>query len=910
MAKRRRVHYVLSTHWDREWYKPFQEYRWHLARMIDHVIDGFSNGRLKGPFQTDGQAIVIEDYLEVRPERRELVARLARQGKLVLGPWYCMPDEFTVSGESLIRNLQAGREFARSLGAEPSSSGFICDMFGHNSQLPQIFAGFGIKTAFLWRGTNTIERRNLIWRGADGTSIACYRFGSSGYGTYAIDVRGAHKPEHFDGKEIAKRLETYLKLEAEQTDAEPLLLFDGSDHNVWDEAAYKVLLDRQASDRNYEIVHTDLDAYSRELLASANKIKTMVDGELREPGKANHQTEQQWLIPGVLSSRVTLKQQNRQCETLLCHWAEPFATFAADALASDYPQGFLNVAWRWLLQNHPHDSIDGCSADQVHREMEFRFAQSRQIANRLAEQATFELAASVTGELAGNELRVAVFNPLPRDLDRVVELELRIPEAWPKFTEFFGFEPKPSFRIHDAQGNELPYQRLAQKMKIVNTRYKPNGTDVFWTDNVRVALRLTVPAMGYTTLTVKSGRDNFDVARYPERPGLATSERSMANDKLEVQIESNGTLTLTDKQTGQTYSRLLTFEDSADIGDGWYHGPAVNDETFVSTACPADVSLVHDGPLLATFRIRNRMHVPAEFVFAKSMSRSPEMAELIIDNLVSLRPGQDHLDITTTINNIAGDHRLRVLLPSGANTTTYLADSQFDVVERPIALRSDNHLYRELEVEAKPQISWTAVFDQARGLAVVADGLLETAVQDRPERPVALTLFRATRRTIFTEGEPDGQLKTNLTFRYRILPVAADAPRTRLCELGQDLSAGLRVLTMQPADLVLHRQILGQAKLRPASLPATASFLKLEGQAVMTSLRQAGDATEVRLFNPLTSAITVKLDTSLRPAGVAKPSRYRLVDLESRPLGKPVKIKGAISLKLAPKKMATLRLEK
>lgn len=129
----RNVHYVLSTHWDREWYQTFQNYRYRLVKLFDHLIEGWQDGRLQGPFQTDGQFIILEDYLEIRPERRKQVDQLVREGKFVLGPWYVLPDEFLVSGESLVRNLRMGREKTRAFGVEPSNAGFLCDMFGHNS---------------------------------------------------------------------------------------------------------------------------------------------------------------------------------------------------------------------------------------------------------------------------------------------------------------------------------------------------------------------------------------------------------------------------------------------------------------------------------------------------------------------------------------------------------------------------------------------------------------------------------------------------------------------------------------------------------------------------------------------------------------------------------------------------------
>jgi len=325
---KRRVHYVLSTHWDREWYQSFQDYRYRLVRLLDRVLDGFSDGRLKGPFFTDGQVIILEDYLEVRPERRQTIEALVREGKLVVGPWYAMPDEFIISGESLVRNLRLGREVARSLGAEPSDAGFVCDIFGHNSQMPQIFAGFGIRGGFVWRGVNYDDTKHILWRGADGTELPTYRFGLGGYCGYAIGVRHISAPDcELDAETFHRELWNTIRSHAQVTEVDPILLFDGGDHQEWDQRAYGFLIEEmRAGDDAYEIVHSSLDDYMNEMLAQADRIGKVIQGELREPGE-NRPSEMgnQWLIPGVLSSRVRIKQANAECQTLLCRWAEPMS---------------------------------------------------------------------------------------------------------------------------------------------------------------------------------------------------------------------------------------------------------------------------------------------------------------------------------------------------------------------------------------------------------------------------------------------------------------------------------------------------------------------------------------------------------------------------------------------------------
>ena len=116
-------------------------------------------------------------------------------------------------------------------------------------------------------------------------------------------------------------------------------------------------------------MHSHLDGFIEDLREQRDKITRMFTGELREPGELG---DDAWVIPGVLSSRIHLKQANARCENELCLWAEPFSVFAA-GLGVPYPKRYLELAWKYLLQNHPHDSICGCSIDQVHKDMEYRF---------------------------------------------------------------------------------------------------------------------------------------------------------------------------------------------------------------------------------------------------------------------------------------------------------------------------------------------------------------------------------------------------------------------------------------------------------------------------------------------------------------------------------------------------------
>ena len=287
------------------------------------------------------------------------------------------------------------------------------------------------------------------------------------------------------------------------------------------------------------------------------------------------------------------------------------------------------------------------------------------------------------------------------------------------------------------------------------------------------------------------------------------------------------------------------------------------------------------------------------------MTRADELHGMVIDSLVTLRDDADWVEVETVVQNDVLDHRLRVLFPSGAQTDTCLMDTPFDVVERKIALRPDNYQYREPEIESKPQQTFTAVFDDQRGLAVVSSGLLECAVQDLPDRPVALTLFRATRRTVNTDGEPGGQEQGELRFHYWIVPLQGEPDRARLFELGQEISGGVRVVHISAGEM---------ARLRPAqfsqesALPLEAGYLSVDGPVVVTSVRREGQGTEVRFFNPNTYPVEASLDFSRLPQQAQRPVEVYPVNFESEPTGQPYPVEaGRAVIALGPKQIQTLR---
>src|SRR5579885_3318058 len=146
MTRQLNIILVPHTHWDREWYQTFQQFRIRLVKTIDKLLDILDQDDQFTYFMLDGQTIVLDDYLEVQPEQEERLRRYIQAGRILVGPWYLQPDEFLVSGEALIRNLQIGLQRASQFGT-PMRVGYVPDCFGHIAQLPQILQGCGIDSA-------------------------------------------------------------------------------------------------------------------------------------------------------------------------------------------------------------------------------------------------------------------------------------------------------------------------------------------------------------------------------------------------------------------------------------------------------------------------------------------------------------------------------------------------------------------------------------------------------------------------------------------------------------------------------------------------------------------------------------------------------------------------------------------
>ncbi len=433
------LHIVSHTHWDREWFETFQQFRLKLVRMVDDLLDLLENDPDYRHFMLDGQTIALEDYLALRPEREEDLHRHIQTGRIMIGPWYILPDEFLVSPESTIRNLYEGERTARRFG-EKMEIGYLPDTFGHIGQMPQILRSYGFDKACVWRGVDDLPCE-FWWEAGDGSRVLMSFLrdsysnakGLTGFSLDALLTEAARARD----------------LLAPHAQSPHLLLMNGDDFMRPQAQLGKAICATQGKLGEDVLLHSTLPAYFSGLEETLDfAALPVVQGELRSTRLSN-------LLPNVLSTRIWIKQRNHTCETLLEKWAEPFSTWAvlctqnhpADLLLRQ-PASVLRYAWRMLMQCHPHDSICGCSIDQVHTEMHTRFDQVEQVGETITRQSLITLAECIDTQNEKDNIvsAVVVFNPVQTQRSDLATAALQ------------GLRPGKHFQLIDEHGNVHPVE--------------------------------------------------------------------------------------------------------------------------------------------------------------------------------------------------------------------------------------------------------------------------------------------------------------------------------------------------------------------------------------------------------------------------------------------------------------------
>jgi len=717
---------VPETHWDREWYLPFQEYRARLVILLDKLLEILrSNSEYKN-FTFDGQTIPLEDYLEVRPDCEDEIKRYVKEKRLSIGPMYILPDEFLVSGESLIRNLLIGHQIARKFG-RVMKAGYIPDPFGHIAQLPQILKGFEIPSVLFWRGFgNEFEDQNLniefLWNSPGNSSTIIAIFLMLSYGSVA-DLNLKSKSGRFSS--ALNKIKRVITRFEEFTATPYVLLNSGSDHH---EARPEIPdLVKQWNDLYPDKVleQNDFEYYVDKVLNYNPELKSF-QGELRG-GKYAH------LLSGVFSARMWIKQRNTAIEYLYEKYTEPLAaiTGALDKYKKfHYPKDYILTGLKWLIKNHPHDSICGCSIDQVHDEMATRFDWAEQIGNEVFKNTLIYLYDLISIRNEDNIIPIIIFNPLPwkrRDLASFNILS-NIKSSGVKKPEIF--------KLTDSNGTNIPYQFVQCEEE---PRYRVLSSVSFY-----CSFLAEIPACGYKVYYIVPGAKSTE--EEIKKNYLKLSINCIENQFYHIKVNLKGQINVLDKISGELYENICFFEDVADWGDEYdYSGPFENQTDLKFTTEDLniiEISPIIDGVTQKTLKIRANLNLPASLSEDRYI-RDEYLVSNLIDIYITLYKDINRIDFKIDLENTSKDHRIRVLFPSKIRSSRVFSDGHFYVNPRNIEL-PEAEKWAQKPLPTNHQKDFVSVSDDSRTFSVLNKGLpeYEPLINEDGTISLAITLLR------------------------------------------------------------------------------------------------------------------------------------------------------------------------
>lgn len=873
---------IPHTHWDREWRYPIWKNRMLLIEFMEELLHILDTDPDYHCFLLDGQIAPVEDYLEVMPENREKVSKYIKEGRIAVGPWYTLPDLYPLDGECLVRNLLKGIRTSRKYG-DHLRVGYNSFGWGQTAQFPQIYDGFGMD--FIICAKKVSEERapesEFIWEAPDGTQVLTSRLGKHArgnfyfnaylyakYGINCLSSEYKYRPDlsgvamHNAGigscdedwfmieskKEYAPGLlEKGLKDAWEATDETILkthrLFLNGTDFSTPHPEQSKMIRDLNSLEENTEFVNCRLEEYSQKLHELVDKASLrVIKGELRDGPSCD-------CSGNALASRIYLKQLNKKVQNVLIHKAEPLASIAG-MFGKVYPTGFFDVAWKYVLESQPHDSINGVTQDKTADDVEYRLNQALEMGNVAYDKAVEEVLKMIDlSAYDSNDILMVVFNSKPgqvRDIIKVCISTAQPESIW-------------SLTAVDCKGNAIDIQEISRDEKPFPVHDLEARPWPYFADRHFCYIDTgEIPAFGYKVIRflpeTHFKRNHFYWMEMRKSTGeyISRSDNVLENENLRVEINTNGTLKVKDRINGREYDGLHYFEDTGDVGNYWAYYPPYNNRTYTSLTGSVKSWCEDNGPLSATIAIEYDMELPAsghEAIYGiRGESRRSEETEILrIFSRVTLKKGSKKVDIKTTLKNNIRNHRLRIAFPTGIKAEYASASGHFTVDSRPGIPQKGNDGKYWPEMQTLPMQHFVDVSDGNEGLALLNNCLTEYELKDDGNSTLYLTLFRAMGNMIVTwweavgsfPGKDGSQLLREMEFEYSIYPHEGDWEEGNVYKEAEALNVPVSAY-----------QVNGITK---GGLPQEYSFFSIEPEnLVLSAFKKSEDRDSyiMRLFNP------------------------------------------------------------
>lgn len=651
----------LHTHWDREWYRTKEEFNLRLLEIFDEILDELEIGSMPA-FYFDGQVCALEDYLKFRPEKIDVVKKLIKAGKLYVGPFFVSADNFLINGISLVRNLALGLDISKSLGMS-DFIGYLPDTFGHSRSIFDILKSFNIPHSLVWRGVPDFKHNDFLFNDIKTTNL------SNGYFMDAIHLIEGVSTDLDEFISGVKNLENILDKIAEKSGS-VLLLPVGADHLSGLKNSTKLINEINKRLENYVISLSSPFEYVKK----ADYSKLLTNGELLDNSKT-------YILPGVYSSRIPEKAENAKLQWSLFRIVEPFNFFTGGKYSES-----LNYAAKMLIKNSAHDSIYGCSIDEVHRDVRNR------------QKRVFEVTEGVKQRLIRDFKRLYGVNPDSKkvlgDMPRKNQKNECSKIGVFNFSNYEYSGPisfTSDFRVQNAQ--------LVRKFKgfsdeiLYDTRKIPVTED--YLDKYEYLYEAkALPPFSFTVIDIVKPLSLLEF-----------DDNKIANPYLEAKIErfrGKLGLTIVNKKTKIEYKDALKIIDYTDFGDSY------------NSACPNKPDeikllggrILKKGPVEATLELK----------FEKGLRIE-----------ISLSNHSKFFDCRLKFNNNKKNRKIQMCFALKNPIDTTFSEDAFGIIERKYdyTLNSAVSYPAKPKIEVKTNSSPMQRWVMAQGFTVFGEGLNE-----------------------------------------------------------------------------------------------------------------------------------------------------------------------------------------
>lgn len=755
---------VPHSHLDREWYRTFQENRIKLTRFMDDLLDTLDQDPDYTCYTLDAQTSFIDDYFDVKPQNEKRFADYVKEGKLPIGPWYVQPDEHLPTAEGIIRNMLISKKISDKY-ADYNRVGYVPDSFGQSSTMPTLLKGFGVDSAVIYRGFAEEDSKynDFVWEGLDGSKVLA-NWMPVGYGN-AMFLKE-------DLESNIKVIEENIELLEERSVSNNYLLMCGSDQSFVKKFLPKAIkeLNEYYKDKEYEFVLATPQDYIDAIRPYIEKMD-VIRGELRKGKRSRTHNS-------IGATRMDIKQKNFEVERKYLKQLEPLSVFCA-MIGLDYDEELINRGWKYIVENHAHDSICCCCTDDIHTEIISRMVYADQLANYLLKEKLEQLQERIC--FSKNKGRpILLFSSCLGERESIIELDVYVKNR--------------DFKIYDADNNELEYEILSFEsfnLKDTKVSFTPIPDDFY--DKVHIRLRCNSSSFGYQTVYIKEG-----VHQEIENRSMVSNNK-LDNGLVSVSVMEDGSVSVFDQKNEIEYKNLNVFVDDGNAGDEYDYSPSYNDYSIKSLGCLRSITCTEDTNLQATLCCEYEMMIPE---ITNNDGRSEKCLPCIIKSYITVKKEDPVVYFHTEIENNSKNHRIQAYFNGLKHYDSNFADIQLGEITR-----ENNFTLTKASEEEGWHERYYPVFnshkyaglkdDQGNGFIVLNKGLPQYEIynEDDQDTILALTLlscvgymgntdlkYRPGRRSGSTDATPASQMLGIFVCDYAFLPVNKETKYKTLAE--------------------------------------------------------------------------------------------------------------------------------